>query len=402
MFKLILNSKSAISPIIGITLLLLVLIVSVTGFSSWFSNLSDSLLINSKSTNSNSGSVNILGITDNELFLKSNGNPGIQSIKINDNDCNFNGSISGINKINVSNCIENLSGTIDIIVISNNDLIQKNFYLEVKPPLDCTQLNGGEWIYVPGNNELNTEEFCVMKYEAKNILNDPVSQPALTPWVSISQNQAKIECSDLGVGYSLIHYSQRVTISRIIENDPTNWANGIIGSTVSPDNGGIYRGYVHENTSVGCGNGFGTIDALTPGIDCVVNSRNKRTLNILDNQIWDFSGNVFELSDGFLPTTGPINSSLSIGSSQGWTSWQAISPDYDFLGPKNTSLSRSHGIGDVWYDGNLANDGSSNHVLDWGGHYNYGYGPAGIYTLVTNKGPSDTSGYSGFRCTYKE
>ena len=35
--------------------------------------------------------------------------------------------------------------------------------------LDCSSMADGEWVRVPGDQTYGTSDFCVMKYEAKNV-----------------------------------------------------------------------------------------------------------------------------------------------------------------------------------------------------------------------------------------
>ena len=73
-------------------------------------------------------------------------------------------------------------------------------------PPDCRNVSSGgsipdaygTWILVPGNPEYGTNDFCLMKYEAKNNSGVPASTAAGTPWVSIDQQDAKTECASLG------------------------------------------------------------------------------------------------------------------------------------------------------------------------------------------------------------
>jgi hypothetical protein len=62
---------------------------------------------------------------------------------------------------------------------------QSTYYLHptFKVPLDCPT----GFIEVPGNSKFGTSDFCVMKYEAKNVGGIPTSQAAGLPWTSIPQ-----------------------------------------------------------------------------------------------------------------------------------------------------------------------------------------------------------------------
>src|SRR5665647_1062811 len=46
------------------------------------------------------------------------------------------------------------------------------------------------FIVVPGSSTYGTSDFCVMKYEAKNVSGVATSRASGTPWVSISQTNA--------------------------------------------------------------------------------------------------------------------------------------------------------------------------------------------------------------------
>ena len=48
----------------------------------------------------------------------------------------------------------------------------------------------GSFIPVPGSSAYGTSDFCVIKYEAKNVSGTATSQASGTPWTSISQTSA--------------------------------------------------------------------------------------------------------------------------------------------------------------------------------------------------------------------
>jgi hypothetical protein len=72
------------------------------------------------------------------------------------------------------------------------------------PSIDCNGLLGGDWLSVTGNPTLGTNNFCVMKFEAKDNSGTASSVPTDTPCVSINEINARIACSNLGTGYKLI------------------------------------------------------------------------------------------------------------------------------------------------------------------------------------------------------
>lgn len=80
-------------------------------------------------------------------------------------------------------------GLYKILVTINYDndktVQQSTYYLHptYKVPLNCPT----GFIEVPGNSRFGTSDFCVMKYEAKNVGGVPTSQAAGLPWTSIPQ-----------------------------------------------------------------------------------------------------------------------------------------------------------------------------------------------------------------------
>ncbi|HNR66109.1 MAG TPA: hypothetical protein PKJ95_07455, partial [Atribacterota bacterium] len=78
-------------------------------------------------------------------------------------------------------------------------------YEEETIPDDCPPY----WVRVPGNTLYHTRTFCVMQFEAKikgqddgnqtySASYEPESRPGGTPWVNISQINAKSECQSIG------------------------------------------------------------------------------------------------------------------------------------------------------------------------------------------------------------
>ena len=102
---------------------------------------------------------------------------------------------------------------------------------------------GGTWLLVPGNSSLGTMDFWVQKYEAKNVASVPTSQPSGTPWVSVTQTEAKFRCEALGPGYHLLTMPEAQAINRNIENNAWNWTGGSVGS------GGLWRGHTDNSPS---------------------------------------------------------------------------------------------------------------------------------------------------------
>ncbi|MFK7827160.1 MAG: hypothetical protein AB8G05_23655 [Oligoflexales bacterium] len=124
---------------------------------------------------------------------------------------------------------------------------------------DCSSIAvGGTWIMVPGDSDYGTNDFCVMKYEAKCSLADghtctasmnsesPSSTAANTPWVSIDQQDAITECASLGMGYHLLTNDEYMSIAVNITNVASNWNSGTVGS------GQLFLGHSDNDPAIEC------------------------------------------------------------------------------------------------------------------------------------------------------
>jgi len=440
--------KKAISSIVAVSILVIVAVVAAISFQGWFKTYSTNIFsdVEIKSDNSNMKMSSIETIVSDTLYFRNAQDESlvIKTIKIDDKICNIsNLNIGpGVKEINLKNCTMNVStGAKNIVIVTNNKIYEKiiivdemippcsedgvivaegdnyTFYNSVDVPygstclgmsrkcenkvltgddnykystcvvnsLDCSLLNG-EWVKVEGNVDLGTTDFCVMKYEAKDVSNIPTSQSALLPW-SMTQVNAQLECESLG--YHLITDKEWVTIARLAENNPTNWESGVIGS------GAMYRGNVNLNDGVSCGNNT-ILDGDTTGVNCLIGSRNKRTLNISGDFIWDFSGNRWEYTNDTLPTTGTQNSGLGTGG--GWFEWTFITDSqYNDLRSSNLTWNSNNGIGKILTDADAALGGGDVHAIMRGACFS-NEESGGIYSMVLIFGPS-TLNY-GFRCAY--
>ncbi|HAH32574.1 MAG TPA: hypothetical protein DCL44_09710 [Elusimicrobia bacterium] len=244
---------------------------------------------------------------------------------------------------------------------------------------------GGEWVFVPGNSSIGTNDFWVMQYEAKNVSGIATSQAVITPWVNIDLSSSIAACSALGSGYHLLTIAEAQTVNRNIEAQTANWANGIIGSLVSAG-GGLKRGNLSITDSasyIGATPEFGT-------------GRDAKAKLVLSNggEIWDWSGNVSEWiygagATGTQGTPGGVTFNTS-----GWYDWSSTSPDLSqerpLLGPSNSSWTSAYGVGK--YFGGL----TTNAVIRGGGWPDDV--SAGVFTFNAFYAPSSSLVSNGFRC----
>lgn len=166
------------------------------------------------------------------------------------------------------------------------------------------------YIPVPGSNTYGTNDFCVMKYEAKISNNDngnqtynstfsPDSRPTGTPWVNISQVEAISESQTACTGCHLMTEAERMTLVQNVLSVPGNWSGGAVGS------GYIYSGHsdATPNNAIGAGAGNDSYantgdSAEDNGItNDMIGKSQKRTLTLTNGEvIWDISGNVWEVT----------------------------------------------------------------------------------------------------------
>lgn len=163
-----------------------------------------------------------------------------------------------------------------------------------KAPITCPT----GYVKVPPDPGYVSFEFCVAKYEMKNVGGIATSQSSLVPWVSIQRGSdesasgsAWKACKDLGPGYDLISNDQWQTIARNIADTASNWSTGTVYD------GELNRGHSDQNPN----NLLAVTDDSDPcngtGQSCSLSTWNsQRRVNFLSNGsvIWDFGGNAME------------------------------------------------------------------------------------------------------------
>ena len=291
----------------------------------------------------------------------------------------------------------------------------------------------GSWIEVLGSSYFGTDDFCVMQFEAKafNIGTGQVearssdeisgfiaySSSNSTPWVSIDFINAETACNNLNSDYSfdgtfrMITNRQWMTIARDAEQQDENWADNVVGSTVS-EGGGLFRGNVNLNDAISCDHGS-TLDGNTAGTNCVVSGgfhdgRNKRTLELSNGAvIWDVAGNVWQWVD--LMENGSDFNGGACGDN-GWHSFYQndgvsecsfVSPfaktgasDVRFeMGPEG-NFNANNGVGRIW------SQNSEGRVLRRGGLWGLDVG-AGAFAAGLFIGPGSANSNFGFRCAFE-
>jgi hypothetical protein len=277
----------------------------------------------------------------------------------------------------------------------------------INTSLFCQGLAGGSWVAVPGDATYGTSDFCVQKFEAKDVGGVPTSQAALSPWVNISQMTSITTCRALGPTYDLISNAEWLTIGANIAQVASNWSSGTVGV------GTINRGHSDNNPASACpASSDDTLAWLQT--DCTPKNSggdvwNQKRTHTLSNGavIWDLAGNVWDWTSYVIPN----NSAKPFGSSDGaqveaWREFTATDSGFTNmtrgeLTPTNahksfwndTWASSAFGMGQ-YYSGTNGSGGALLRGAGWLG----GTG-SGVFAASLSYAPSNTGPNLGLRCS---
>ena len=245
------------------------------------------------------------------------------------------------------------------------------------------------FVSVPGSTTYSTSDFCLAKYEAKNVAGKAVSQAAGTPYVNISQTDAAKAASLACDGCHLVTEAEWLTAAQNVIQVASNWSGGAVGS------GFIYSGHNDSNpgdviagTTNDADGYFGTGNTA-PG-------NQRRTLTLSNGEIiWDLSGNAAEWTAGTSTTGQPGMSGYAMRdwSTIGGTGSLSPSPfPSTALAAAGSWTAASNGIGRAHT--NLNETASRGFIR--GGNWNDNAN-AGIFALGLDNAPGNVRSYIGFR-----
>ncbi|WP_291516010.1 Ig-like domain-containing protein [Bdellovibrio sp. ArHS] len=253
------------------------------------------------------------------------------------------------------------------------------------------------YILVPAMAGYANQNFCVAKYEIKNIGGVPTSQASGAPWTSILRGEsggggAWKACRDLGSKYDLISNAQWQAIARNIVMVNANWSGGSVGS------GSLNTGHSDDSPSASLAADTDDNNACAgTGQSCSSSVWNlQRRTHVLSNGrvIWDFAGNVAEwIRDDYLSMGwNPV-----LPETAAWTELSTLSPtNQAILGSANGAWNSAQGLGMV-----IPLSNGQNGVLRGGCWWN-GTSLAGVF--FAHLGWPNISGWEGtnigFRCVY--
>ena len=129
--------KKGVTPIIALSLILVVAVVATLSFTGWFTGLSTGILTNSNSpTSQYSKLIDLKLVTQNSSILtlyyqnKNKKSVNIDSISINENYCTLNSTNTleknSITQIKVSNCSVNSINQVNVILYTDSEIVESS------------------------------------------------------------------------------------------------------------------------------------------------------------------------------------------------------------------------------------------------------------------------------------
>jgi hypothetical protein len=302
------------------------------------------------------------------------------------------------------------------------------------------------WTLVPGDSLYGTDDFCVMKYEAKcdtdgdgtgenasgdhadcnttydtwgNILSgcrciedkggQIVSSAAGAPIARIAQDaggsgvDAKTYCQSQG--WELISNDQWMTIVRNVESQGANWcATNGTGCGNSPGSQYLVSGHNDKGGETGTAKALqassddtqGCYNTTTDGSNNCGGTGSQRRTHYLSNGqvIWDLAGNLWQWTDDTI-----MGADKPAGGAS-WVEWTTVSDygslTYDDLKPSNNTWNSTQRVG-KYYQGSAT---GGPYAFLRGAHWYYGT-RAGVSTLNLVLTPGNSGHYTiGFRCVW--
>lgn len=262
------------------------------------------------------------------------------------------------------------------------------------------------YITVPGSVTYATNDFCVMKYEAKIQGNDngaqtysstyvPESRATGTPWVNISQTNAIAEAETACDGCHLISEAEWMTLAQNVLSVASNWSGGAVGS------GYIYSGHNDNSPTSALVASTDDTDGYS-GTGNTTGSNQKRTLTLTNGEvIWDMAGNVEELTSGQMNGVQP---GVIGESTYSLKEWNALTVPGNFeINPTPAStgiVGANNWIAATNYIGGVYSNSSDTnlHLILRGGHKSASAG-GGVLSIGLSALPSLFYANAGFRAS---
>ena len=158
------NVKKAISPVVATALLLVVAVVAVVGFASWFDTFKSNLFVDIEQQGSISNlNVGVEALVGDILYFRSADGTQISSVTIDGIECSgLNGTYPlGIQSLNVSACLGSVtSSTPEIVVVTNSGVLSKTVFISGNggstPSFSSCELDGITRVHGESYNFFNS------------------------------------------------------------------------------------------------------------------------------------------------------------------------------------------------------------------------------------------------------
>ncbi|MCB9370703.1 SBBP repeat-containing protein [Candidatus Woesearchaeota archaeon] len=181
-------TKKAISPVIAVALLLVVAVVAVVFFSTWFDSFRTSLFTKVESETASGQSIGIVDLVGDELFFQAGTGTAVSNVKASGTDCEFStGIFSGLHIFDLGSCLNASGDSVEVAVFTDKGIYSKKFFVkeqyqshELMPVLlwnvtydggfvdwgSDLVLDSYENIYVTGDSENGVDfDYLTIKYD---------------------------------------------------------------------------------------------------------------------------------------------------------------------------------------------------------------------------------------------
>ena len=142
--------RKGLNSVVATSLLLVITIVAVVGFQSWFRGFSNSIFVDVENgLEEDIYNTNIETLVGNNLYIKFGSNTTVFNVEIDGVDCNINGNFQGFKDFDISNCLNQVSGsTHEVLLLTNKGVLSEIVYV------DETDYNSG-----PNSNDPEGDNF---------------------------------------------------------------------------------------------------------------------------------------------------------------------------------------------------------------------------------------------------
>jgi len=327
-----LKNIKAISGVVAMALLLVVSVVAVINFDTFYSTFQSKINIQVEE-GSNLNNINLEGLVGNKLYIKNSNsdNISINQIKIGETICDINSSnyTNGVHEIDINGCLDNATSSIqDVVIFSDDSIITKKFFVkDLGGTAQCNDPN-----LIANNVKSGVTIFGVVgDFEGNLNLTDGDGDSYLWVGVSNYNNGHIVDCDDSN---SSITFAVDGTCDNDGDGFIDSSAGGndinddIFGSNISMISG-LVGEYLFEN-----GGNLGE-DTSGNSNDGTPNGGLSQIVGILGNSTY-FSGSNDYIE---LPTVVSGLDSVSISM---WVNLSSLSGDRSFFGnfvdPNNNLL----------------------------------------------------------------